>query len=150
MFILISCLSIMTVLFVSSLISNYFLVPLPYFRQYKSSKIGKVTKIEYLSDMYEVTVIQQIEVSKSKNKSICLASVSVGSFIHFRKWQQLPIIGDLIEADTLFYYFSLRGKGFSFVKSWKSIKEIPISARVKATMVEVPDAFEGGIGYISM
>jgi hypothetical protein len=124
------------------LISNYFRIPLP-FSGNKKKEIGIVTKIECLNGIYEVTVQQWIEVPKLQNELAGLVSASIGSFIHFRKWQRLPKIGGLIEADVIFYYFELRDESFSFVQAWKYVKEIPESRKTKMIVRPIYGHIEG-------
>lgn len=136
---------VVSIISVIIFISNLFFIPLSFFDKTRI-EFGKITEIDY-EDKYfnklSLTTVAEMEKDIRKKQDFTLVSASTSSFLHFRKDQQQPKLEDIIEAETKFYYFSLRGRGVNFVKSWKKISEIPEKNKPIVKKYEIPNTENG-------
>ncbi len=129
---------ILFALIVVALILGYLTyLPIPFlsYGQGKEKLYGRISAIKKLKSgmTIEVSLTQSVTIGpRLQEGSIRLASAGVTYFAYFRKWQKIPKIGDIIEADTKARYYVLRERSLNCVKSWRRYAgEIPAATTIK-------------------
>lgn len=116
---------------------TYFLVPVPLL-SYQQGNVktdrGEVTKVESIRPgIFEVSLTQDMEIDPALQQGNArMTSASCTQFIHFRKGQTMPRIGDRISVSSInrLHYFT--GRSFNWAKGWESVKgALPAGGKVK-------------------
>ena len=124
------CVLLVAVIF----ISNHFFIRLPILTKIQGveSFSGKVTGIKSLTGgIHEVTLTSGLDVDPELQKgSMRMVSASVGYYVHYRRNQQLPKIGDKISVGTFNVLFWFKDRSYNFVQSSKETLKVLPSGRV--------------------
>lgn len=102
----------------------YLLVPLPLL-SYQQGSIetyhGEITEVKSIRPgVLEVSLRQRMEIDPQLQKgNVRMTSATCTRFIHFRKGQMLPKIGDNISVSSVNKMHRFTGRSFDWVKRWE-------------------------------
>lgn len=125
------------ILFLAAALSYLTYLPIPFFSysQGKEKMYGRISAIKKLKGgmTIEVSLDQSMPIDpRLKEGNTRIVSAGVTYFAYFRKWQKIPKIGEIIEAETKARNYVLRERSLNWVKSWRKYAgEIPVSATIE-------------------
>lgn len=115
----------------------YLLIPLPllsYEQGSTETDQGEVMEVKNLRPgVLEVSLRQGMEIDpRLQQGSARMISASCTRFIHFRKGQSLPEIGDKISISSINRLHRFTGRSFNWAKRWEPLKgKVPTSGKVQ-------------------
>lgn len=109
-------------------VATYLLLPLPLL-SYRQGELktdnGQVTDIKNIRPgVVEISLTQGLKIDpRLQEGNVRMIGGSITRYVHFRKWQTLPEIGDEISVSSGNRLHHFTGRSFNWVKSWSPLKE---------------------------
>ncbi len=124
-------------LVVICIIATHFLIPLPLLSHQQGDieiDYGEVTGMKSIRPgVLEISLKQNIEINPcSQGKVIGMTSASCTRFIHFRKGQLIPRIGERISVSSINRLHHFTGRSFNWAKGWTTVNgAIPTGGKIE-------------------